>query len=97
MGWNDRMIDNPYPPYEHYTDEDHYTAYLEYLAYCQQEQRGISSQNVDPAELATTLQERSQPRTIMARLWSRIFGEEVSTNEQESNNRREQENADLPF
>lgn len=96
MGWNDRLINNPYPPYEDYTEEDRYTAYQEYLEYCRQN-AGISSQNVDPAELATNTQERSQPRTIVARLWSKIFGEEVSTNEQESNRNREHENADLPF
>lgn len=96
MGWNDRMIDNPYPPYESYTEQDHYTAYLEYLEQCRQES-GISSQNVDPATLTTNLQERPASRALLSRLWSSIFGEEVSKNQQESNNRRKQEDADVPF
>ena len=96
MGWNDRMIDNPYPPYESYTEQDHYTAYLEYLEQCRQES-GISSQNVNPAELATHLQEQPQPPTLLSRLWLRIFGEEVSKNQQENHRRREQEDADVPF
>ena len=96
MGWNDRMIDNPYPPYESYTEQDHYAAYLDYLEQCRQES-GISSQNVDPATLTTNLQERPASRALLSRLWSSIFGEEVSKNQQESNNRRKQEDADVPF
>lgn len=96
MGWNDRLINNPYPPYEDYTEEDRYTAYQEYLEHCRQE-AGISSQNVNPADLFTPTQERPVLRPLLARLWSTIFGKEVSTDEQESNRNRDQENADLPF
>lgn len=96
MGWNDRMIDNPYPPYESYTEQDHYAAYLDYLEQCRHES-GISSQNVNPATLTTNLQERPASRTLLSRLWSSIFGEEVSKNQQESNSRRRQEDADVPF
>lgn len=96
MGWNDRLINNPYPPYEEYTEEERYTAYQEYLEYCRQT-AGISSQNVDPADLSTPVQERQDSRPLLARLWSKIFGQEVSTHKQENNENREQEDAGLPF
>jgi hypothetical protein len=57
MGWNDRLPEDPYIPYENETDRDNYEAWHEYMLYMaeqtesalKQETAGLSSQNVDPA------------------------------------------------
>lgn len=60
MGWNDRLLEDPYIPYANQDDRDAYDNWQMYLAECQQMQ--LSSQNVDPAALPAPETELPQQR-----------------------------------
>jgi hypothetical protein len=60
MGWNDRLLEDPYIPYANQDDRDAYDNWQMYLAECQQMQ--LSSQNVDPAALPAPEKELPQQR-----------------------------------
>jgi hypothetical protein len=49
MGWNDRLPDDPYRPYESQDDRDAYDNWQMYLEHCRQEE--LTSQNIDPASV----------------------------------------------
>jgi hypothetical protein len=102
MGWNDRLPEDPYtPPSSYYRDREDYEAWLEYLdTRLDEEQAGLTSQNLDPAALAGSQKEKEQPRrqSLLARLWARISGQKVSENDrQESRGANREENANIPF
>jgi hypothetical protein len=58
MGWNDRLLDEPYRPYESDEDRDAYDNWHHYLESCRQEElSGLSSQNIDPGALTPKVRE----------------------------------------
>lgn len=84
MGWNDRLLEDPYvPSSEYYRDRDAYEAWLEYRATLTQD-TGLSSQNIDPAMLSKTTKRtpESTRRNIVARVWEKIFGQNAEQNEE---------------
>lgn len=100
MGWNDRLPEDPYiPPREYYQDRDEYEAWLEYIdmRLAEEEQAGLTSQNLDPAALSGTRtpQESQQARGLLPRLWAALFGQDQK--ETEENVAERTENADVPF
>lgn len=101
MGWNDRLPEDPYtPPESFYRDRDDYEAWLDYVEMqLDKDAAGLTSQNLDPATLQPTLiQETPSRPSLAARLWARIFGQNIPQNErQETQNDRPQENAEVPF
>lgn len=102
MGWNDRLPEDPYtPPESFYRDRDDYEAWLEYLnASLEQEQGGLTSQNLDPAELAGLQTEKEIPRrqSILAQLWARINGQKVyKIDGQKARGANQEEDANIPF
>lgn len=89
MGWNDRLPEDPFiPSAEYYRDRDDYEAWRAYgEARLQEELAGLSSQNVNPATLASKpTQEAPDRQGMLARLWATIIGP-----------RARKEDADLPF
>ena len=66
MGWNDRLPEDPFIPYENETDRDNYEAWHEYLIYLaaqseaalQAEGAGLTSQNIDPVCLSRDVQDQ---------------------------------------
>lgn len=102
MGWNDRLPEDPYiPPDAFYRDRDDYEAWLEYVKICAEKETtgGLTSQTLDPQTLQTpTTQEPSLRRSILARIWAGIFGQNVSKNSQQKVAKRSRaENVDVPF
>lgn len=102
MGWNDRLPEDPYTPSSaYYRDREDYEAWLEYLeTRLNEEQSGLTSQNLDPAMLAGSQPQKETPRrqSLLVRLWARISGQKVSENdEQEDSSADRQEDANLPF
>lgn len=94
MGWNDRLPEDPYtPPREYYQARDEYEAWLEYIdmRLAEEEQAGLTSQNLDPAALSgtSTPQESQQARGLLPRLWAALFGQnqkkENTGNEEKEN------------
>lgn len=65
MGWNDRLPEDPFIPYENETDRDNYEAWQEYLVYLAAQTEtaldadtaGLTSQNIDPVSLRRDVQE----------------------------------------
>lgn len=54
MGWNDRLMEDPYiPPPEYYRARDEYEMWLEYVEARLNEEKGLTSQNLDPLTLTT--------------------------------------------
>ena len=87
MGWNDRLPEDPYiPPREYYQARDEYEAWLEYIdmRLAEEEEAGLTSQNLDPA----TMSGQSQP-SLLQRLWTRFTGNKHG---QEKEDRQENEN-----
>lgn len=81
MGWNDRLPEDPYiPPREYYQDRQEYEAWLEYvdMRLAEEEQAGLTSQNLDPAALSDTgtPQESRPARGLLPRLWAALFGQD---------------------
>lgn len=101
MGWNDRLPEDPYtPPESFYRDRDDYEAWLEYVEMqLDKAETGLTSQNLDPAMLQTKPpQEPPGRRSIAARIWAIIFGQEIPENErQETQESGRKQNADVPF
>ena len=102
MGWNDRLPEDPYiPPESFYRDRDDYEAWLEYVEMSLEKEArsGLTSQTLDPQTLQTpTSQEPPLRRSILARIWAGIFGQNVSKNSrQEVAKRSREENVDAPF
>ena len=54
MGWNDRLLDDPYKPYQSEKDRDDYEAWNDYISRCAAES-GLTSQNLAPAQLTQLL------------------------------------------
>lgn len=100
MGWNDRLPTDPYlPPDDYYQNgEEEYRAWLEYVEMRLNEE-GLTSQNIDPAALSNThTTEASKPRGTLSRIWTAIFGQNVSQVEKQEGQRdRQEENENLPF
>ena len=98
MGWNDRLPEDPYtPPESFYRDRDDYEAWLEYVEMqLDKEEAGLSSQNIDPADLQTQSPQETPSRqhSFAARIWARIFGQNIPENK---NEKSRQENVDAPF
>jgi hypothetical protein len=115
MGWNDRLPEDPYiPPREYYQDREEYEAWLEYIdmRLAEEEEAGLTSQNLDPAMLSGQLQP-----SLLQRLWTRFTGnkhgqekEDCQKNEnqehtvdqntrlvQETRSGQEEESETLPF
>ena len=83
MGWNDRLVENPYPPYEDSEERDRYDAWAAYLEECRKEE-GLTSQNIDPARLTELL--------------GKANGQEIPEEQRpESTNCRIIEDTPLPF
>lgn len=66
MGWNDRLPEDPFIPYESEKDRDDYEAWHMYLAMraeemLAEENAGLTSQNIAPIPLGGHVQE--QPNT----------------------------------
>ena len=95
MGWNDRMLEDPFiPSAEYYQAKAEYEAREEYEAYLKQEQ-GLSSQNIDPATLTThTQKERPERQGFLSRLTARFFGNQ---DHQKHTEQKQRENEVLPF
>lgn len=52
MGWNDRLPEDPFIPYENQKDRDDYEAWHAYVESCRLEKEGgLTSQNVTPDRL----------------------------------------------
>ena len=100
MGWNDRLPTDPYlPPDDYYRNgEEEYHAWLEYVE-MRLNEKSLTSQNIDPANLpATSTPEAPKRYKIMSRLWAAIFGQEVSKNQEQENQRSGQtEDTNVPF
>lgn len=97
MGWNDRLPEDPYiPPPEYYQDRAEYEAWLDYIEMrlAEDEQAGLTSQNLDPAMLSgnqRTTQESPKSRGVLSRLWAAIFGQHsnIRTGRQNSSDSRQ--------
>jgi hypothetical protein len=84
VGWNDRLPEDPFTPSaEYYRDREEYEAWLEYVeARLQEEETGITSQNIDPAMLSKkSTQEEPARHGMLSRLWATIFGEKQENEE----------------
>ena len=113
MGWNDRQMEDPYlPPPEYYRDREEYEAWLEYVEMrLDEEGRGLTSQNLDPAMLPG-----AQQPGLLQRLWThiteRIHGQKKENNQentqqgaaassakldQETGRRQKEESETIPF
>lgn len=71
MGWNDRLLEDPYvPPSSYYEDRAAYEAWREYIEQQDEDAQrsGISSQNIAPPDLPA-------PKLgLFRRTWARIVG-----------------------
>lgn len=64
MGWNDRLMEDPYtPPPEYYRDRDEYEAWLEYVEMQLEAETGLTSQNIDPLTLLKPNNDQNQEQT----------------------------------
>jgi hypothetical protein len=102
MGWNDRLPEDPYtPPSSYYRDREDYEAWLDYLdaRLKEENQTGLTSQNLDPAALAGSQPQKETPRrqSLLSRLRAIISGQKTSNEEQEDRSQRQEEDAPLPF
>lgn len=100
MGWNDRLPTDPYlPPDDYYRNgEEEYHAWLEYVE-MQLNEEGLTSQNIDPADLQSTpTPEAPKRHKILSRLWAAIFGQEIPKNEEQKDQRSNQtKDESVPF
>jgi hypothetical protein len=100
VGWNDRLPTDPYLPRDEYYNngEEEYHAWLEYVEMRLNEE-GLTSQNIDPANLPTAPQQEPGGRqNILSILRTIVFGQNVSKIEKQKSQRNSQEeNAEVPF
>lgn len=99
MGWNDRLPEDPFiPSDDYYQAREDYEAWLDYVEakLREEDELGLSSQNIDPATLAGSKHTQETParQGFMSRLVARFFGKEVSKNERQETDRTD---AEIPF
>ncbi|NDD53179.1 hypothetical protein EBZ39_04745 [bacterium] len=64
MGWNDRLFDDPYKPYESQEDRDAYDNWAMYVELSRLEAAagaGLSSQTISPEQLSVTDKSELKP------------------------------------
>lgn len=101
MGWNDRLPEDPYtPPPEYYHARDEYEAWLEYveMRLLEEEQTGLTSQNIDPASLIAKNHDQSTAQT-QSQEKENSFEEEKEQrlHVQRGHNDHEETTAEFPF
>jgi hypothetical protein len=68
MGWNDRLPEDPYIPYESQDDRDAYDNWAMYMEFLRAEEEagGLTSNNIQPGDLP--VKETQDNAEILARL-----------------------------
>jgi hypothetical protein len=81
MGWNDRLLEDPFvPSSDYYQERERYEAWLEYMTAQAMESERLTSQNINPTQLAKKpSQETPARQSFLSRIWAIIFGQEKST------------------